>query len=138
MYFFHVCRPFKQTWWKGNASCGLPLELYLLKMFILQKLWRLNSLQSLHFSVTRKRNTISPNVWKKKWPKILKFLHQSLIWKPKTSTLSYFWNLQTNHRFKLLVWVKIGWVKSSLNGEVSPNLVTLAANYTFDYYGKLV
>jgi hypothetical protein len=26
---------------------------------------------------------------------------------------------------KLLVWVKIGYVKSSLNGEFSPNLVTL-------------
>jgi hypothetical protein len=26
---------------------------------------------------------------------------------------------------KLLVWVKIGYVKSGLNGEISPNLVTL-------------
>jgi hypothetical protein len=30
---------------------------------------------------------------------------------------------------KLLVWVKIGSVKSSLNGEISPNLVTLATTY---------
>ncbi len=29
-------------------------------------------------SVTRKLNKISPNVWKK-WPKIPKYLHQSLI-----------------------------------------------------------
>jgi len=66
----------------------------------------------------------SPNVWKK-WPKIPKYLHQSLSWKPKTSTLNYFWNLWTTHGLKLLVWVKIGYVKSGLNGKISPNLVTL-------------
>jgi len=31
----------------------------------------------------------------------------------------------TNQVLKVLVWVKIGCVKSSLNGENSPNLVTL-------------
>jgi hypothetical protein len=28
----------------------------------------------------------------------------------------------------MLVWVKIGYVKSGLNGEISPNLVTLDKN----------
>ena len=33
---------------------------------------------------------------------------------------------KTNHGLKLLLWVEIGWVKISLNGEILPNLVTLA------------
>jgi len=58
-------------------------------------------------TVTRKLNAIWPNFWKK-WPKIPKYLHQILIWKTKTSTFNYFWNLWTSHWLKLLVWVKIG------------------------------
>ncbi len=64
----------------------------------------------------------------KKWPKIPTHQHQSLIWKPKTSTLNYFWKLWTSHGLKLLAWVKIGWAKSSLNGKISPNLVTLTSS----------
>jgi len=76
------------------------------------------------FSVTRKLNKILPNVWKK-WPKIAKYLHQSLIWKPKTSTLNYFWNLWTSHGLKLIVLGEIGFVKIGLKGKILRNLVTL-------------
>jgi hypothetical protein len=47
----------------------------------------------------------------------------------RTSTLSYFWNLQTNHELKLLLWVKIGSVISSLNGKILPNSVTLSVSH---------
>ncbi len=45
--------------------------------------------------------------------------------KAKTSTLNYFWNLTTNQGLKLPVWEKISGVKSSQNGEIMTNLVTL-------------
>ncbi len=67
-------------------------------------------------SVTRKLNKISPSFCKK-WPKIAKYLHKSRIWKPETSASNYCWNLKistTNHELKLLAWVKMCWVKSSL------------------------
>jgi hypothetical protein len=35
---------------------------------------------------------------------------------------------KTNHELKLLLWVEIGPVKSSLNSKISPNLVTLKKN----------
>ncbi len=60
--------------------------------------------------MTRKQNEILPNFWKK----VAKNLHQSLILKPSN-----------------IPWVEIaclgeiGQVKSSLNGEISPNLVAL-------------
>ncbi len=83
-------------------------------------------------SVTRKLNKISPNFWKK-WPKIPKHLHQSLIKKTKTSTLNYFWNLQTN--CGCLGACMFGWklVKQEVaNGEISLNLVTLYGGYHWE------
>jgi hypothetical protein len=41
-----------------------------------------------------------------------------------------------NHELKLLVWVKIGSVKSSLNGKISPNLVTLVAGHEPTTFGN--
>ncbi len=56
-------------------------------------------------SVTRKLNKIFPNVWEY-WLLIAKYLHQNLIWEPKTSTLKYFGNLWTSP-----------WVKTACLGE---------------------
>jgi len=95
-----------------------------------RQFWKKNST----ISVTRRLKTISPNFWKK-WPKIPYYLQQSLIWKPKTSTLNYFGNfkiLKTNHGLKLHVWVKIGSVKSSTKSEILPNLVTLSRFFDAD------
>jgi hypothetical protein len=60
--------------------------------------------------VTRKLNKNLPNFWKK-WPKIPKYEHQSCIESPSLKIHT------TNQVLKVLVWVKIGCVKSSLNGE---------------------
>jgi len=71
--------------------------------------------------VTRKNCLkFCPIFVKKVAQKIPKYIHQSWIWKPITSTSNHCWNLKTpttNNVLKLLVQVKIGSVKSSLNGE---------------------
>jgi len=40
--------------------------------------------------------------------------HQSLIWKPKTSTSSHLWNLEIHTTNQVLKLLGIGWVKSRL------------------------
>jgi len=52
-------------------------------------------------NVTRKLNKILPNFWKKVAQNT-----QRLIWKPKTTTLNYFWNLWTSP-----------WVETACLGE---------------------
>jgi hypothetical protein len=69
-------------------------------------------------------NKSSPNYWKK-WPKNTKISTSKLNLKAKNIHIKQLKILTTNDGLKLLVWVKIGHVKSSLNGEISPNLVTL-------------
>ncbi len=74
-------------------------------------------------SVTRKQNKIMPNIWKK-WPKMsiskpylkAQNIHIKLLLKPLDESC-----------VEAACLVKIGSVKSSLSGEILPNLVTLMA-----------
>jgi hypothetical protein len=45
---------------------------------------------------------------------------------------------KTNHGLKLLLWVEIGWVKSSLNSEISANLVTLTGSVALFFFSEQI
>ncbi len=100
-------------------------------------------------SVTR--NWKIANIFVKKSPKIPKYLHQTSIWKSKTSTSKYFWNLKlptTNHVLKMFNYVQkdcflqLGqvyfWSASTKLQDITTNYKLIYRIYKHKLFNKVI